>query len=98
MNLPENHPLRIELNDEVLARPPQAIAVPARVSYLALISPPENADRERAHISELCKRKGLPAPERVGNHHIADFGAFRVKWERHAEFARYKIIAEGDAE
>ncbi len=97
MNLPENHPLRMELNDEVHARPPQAITVPARVSYMALISPPENADRERAHMRALCERKGLPAPERIGNHHLADFGAFRVKWERHTEFTRYKIIAEGDA-
>ena len=98
MSLPENHPLRMELNDEVHARPPQAIKPPARVTYMAVISSPENAERERDHIRDLCKLKGLPEPEHIGNHHIADFGTFRVKWERHTEFARYKIIAEGGAE
>jgi hypothetical protein len=34
---PQNHPRRIELNDEVHARPPEALSVPARLSYLALV-------------------------------------------------------------
>ncbi len=95
MTLPANHPLRMELNDEVHARPPQAMTAPARISYLALISPRENAERERDHVRALCRQMGVPAPEEIGNHFTADFGAFRLKWERHTEFARYKIIAEG---
>jgi len=33
-----DHPLRVELNDEVYARPPEALVAPVRVSVLALFS------------------------------------------------------------
>jgi uncharacterized membrane-anchored protein len=97
MTLPQDHPFRIELNDEVHARPPQSIETPARISYLALISPPEDADRERDHVRELCIRAGLDMPESIGNHIIADFGDFWLKWERHTEFARYQILASDES-
>lgn len=94
MSLPQNHPLRIELHNEIHARPPLAMQVPARISYLALLSAPENAEAEREHVRQLCRLMRSAVPERIGNHFTADFGPFRVKWERHAEFARYKFIAE----
>jgi uncharacterized membrane-anchored protein len=37
-----------------------------------------------------------PGPRAV--HYSADFGRFRLKWERHSEFARYKFIVSGAAE
>ena len=37
MMLPPDHLQRIELNNEVHARPPEPLAAPARLSYLALI-------------------------------------------------------------
>jgi uncharacterized membrane-anchored protein len=95
MSLPQDHPLRIELHNEIHARPPQPIAVPARISYLALVSPPEHAEAEREHIRALCRLHGVAPSEPIGTHVIADFGAFRLKWERHAEFARYQVTAEG---
>jgi uncharacterized protein DUF3422 len=39
-HLPPDHPQRAELNDEVHARPPEALAAPVRVSYLALLYKP----------------------------------------------------------
>jgi hypothetical protein len=36
--LPPDHPLRVELNDEVHARPPEALVAPVQVSFLALFS------------------------------------------------------------
>lgn len=98
MILPPDHPLRLELNDEVHARPPVPLLAPTRISYLALLSEPENAEEERQHVRELCARFGLAAPELRGNHFTADLGPFRLKWERHTEFARYKIIVDGESD
>jgi uncharacterized membrane-anchored protein len=98
MELPESHPLRQELHNEVHARPPVPLQIPSRVSYLALVSEPGNIQAEREHLTALCARYGKPGPEPKANHYIVDLGPFRIKWERHAEFTRYKVIAEGASE
>lgn len=95
MTLPPDHPQRIELNDEVHARPPESLAGPLRVTFLALFSEWADRERELAHVAALAARFGAPPPAPRGNHYSADLGPFRVKWERHTEFARYKFIAPG---
>ena len=95
MTLPESHSLRRMLHDEVHARPPVPLNVPCRVSYLALLSGPENIEAEREHVRALCTQYGLPAPTLEANHFLGDIGPFRLKWERHTEFTRYKFIANG---
>jgi uncharacterized membrane-anchored protein len=94
MPLPPNHPLRVELNDEAHARPPEALCAPLRLSFLALYSDPAQRDAEWEHLCGLVRRFGL-APPAPGNHYSADLGPFRVKWERHTEFSRYKFIVAG---
>lgn len=95
MRLPPNHPRRFELNDEVHARPPEALTAPARVSYLALLLDGTQPAREVRHLAELTERCGAPAPDENTNHFSADLGPFRIKWERHTEFSRYMFITEG---
>jgi uncharacterized membrane-anchored protein len=95
MPLPPNHPLRLELNDEVHARPPEALTAPLRLSFLALYSDPARRDAEWDHLCDLLRRFGRTPPG-PANHCSADLGPFRVKWERHTEFTRYKfIVADG---
>jgi|OpeIllAssembly_1097287.scaffolds.fasta_scaffold24421_2 uncharacterized membrane-anchored protein len=95
MPLPPNHPLRLELNDEVHARPPEALSAPLRLSFLALYSDPARRDAEWEHLCNLLRRYGRTPPG-PANHCSADLGPFRVKWERHTEFTRYKfIVADG---
>ena len=96
MPLPPDHPLRIELNDEAHARPPEALTAPLRLSFLALYSDPQQRDSEWEHLCELVRRMGGTPPARA-NHYSADLGPFRVKWERHTEFTRYKFIVAGAA-
>jgi uncharacterized membrane-anchored protein len=98
VDLPANHPQRVELNDEAHARPPEHLSAPVRISYLALLSPSADRDIERAHIAALAADFGVKPPGAGAIHYSADFGRFRLKWERHSEFSRYKFIVSGAAE
>lgn len=90
--LPRNHSQRIELNDEVHARPPETLSGPLGLTYVVLLSDWANRDAERARVEALADRFGGPPVPPGVNHYSADLGIFRVKWERHTEFARYKFI------
>jgi uncharacterized membrane-anchored protein len=92
--MPTDHPLRIELNDEVHARPSEALQAPLRLTFLALYSDPTQRDREWQHVCALARRFGHEPPQRA-SHYSADLGPFRLKWERHSEFTRYKFIVGG---
>jgi uncharacterized membrane-anchored protein len=93
--LPKNHPLRSELNDEVHARPSDALRAPLRVSYLALLSPTTARQDEWQHVIELLERYGKQAPERASGHFSSDLGPFSLRWERHTEFTRYTVTVAG---
>jgi uncharacterized membrane-anchored protein len=95
MRLPPDHPLRLALNEEMHARPPEALAAPLRLSFLALASDPSMRIREWEHVCALARRHGVPPPPAGVAHYSADLGAFRLKWERHSEFTRYKFIVTG---
>jgi uncharacterized membrane-anchored protein len=92
MDLPVNHPLRIELNDEAHARPPESFVAPVQISYLALYSPAALRAAQRAHLAVLLAAFGVVGPGPEQNHFSADLGRFRLKWEMHSEFVRYKFI------
>ena len=91
---PADHALRRVLNDEVHARPPEQLRPPVRLSYLALIPDHDRAADIKA-LHDLVTRFGAPAPRPDQNHYSADLGAFRIKWERHTEFMRYKFFVSG---
>ncbi len=95
MTIPPNHPQRVELNDEAHARPAESLTAPVRISYLALVSDSASRDRQRQHIADLAASVGAIPPAPGAVHYSADFGRFRIKWERHSEFARYKFIIRG---
>jgi uncharacterized membrane-anchored protein len=94
VHLPPDHPLRIELNDEAHARPSEALQAPLRLTFLAIYSDPTQRNREWQHVCTLARRFGHEPPPRA-SHYSADFGPFRLKWERHSEFTRYKFIVGG---
>lgn len=97
MTLPKDHPSRTVLNDELHARPPEAMSAPLRISYLALFCHPDLHGRQWEQVSELAARYGVAPPAAGANHFSADLGPFRLKWERHAEFSRFKFIAPSGA-
>jgi uncharacterized membrane-anchored protein len=98
------HPDRQALHDEIHARPRQAIAPPHRVSHIALLRPrpagsgnggESETPRPADPLAALCAAHGLPSPSPGETHFLADFGAFRLKRERHGEFDGYTIDANG---
>lgn len=84
--------LRRQLHDEVHARPPTALATPARIIYIAMLSPRSAGEGEQRHLEKLTMQFGVAGPEKPTNHFSANLGQLQLKWERHAEFARYKLI------
>jgi uncharacterized membrane-anchored protein len=98
MRLPPDHPRRVELNEEVHARPPESLTAPERVSSLAILV--EAADRggEIRHLGELAIDAGRAPPGVEATHFSADFGTFRLRWERHTEFSRYTFVVPGMGE
>jgi uncharacterized membrane-anchored protein len=89
------HPLRQALNAELHARQPEALSAPLRLTFLALYSDASQRASELEHVGELAHRHGVPPPPDGTAHFSADLGAFRLKFERHSEFTRYKFIAAG---
>ncbi len=49
-------------------------------------------------MTSLAQRFGVSPPDRSANHYSTDLGPFRLKWERHTEFSRYKFIATDDGD
>ncbi len=93
--LPANHLQRIQLNDEVHARPPELLVAPTRISFLAMFSDTDAREGGFGAVCALAEQHGVAPPRPGVNHYSADLGPFRLKWERHTEFARYKFIVAG---
>ncbi len=95
MTLPPEHRLRAELNDEVHARPPDALAAPSRLSYVALLRGDGPRDAAWRHMRDLALRFGAPPPAEGASHWAAELGRFRIRWEQHTEFHRVMFIRDG---
>lgn len=93
--LPPDHVHRRILADEVHARPPEAIEMPARTTYIAVLIDSADRERERAHLAQLCESFGVEPPNAEASHFSADLGALRLKWERHGEFSDYMFTTPG---
>jgi uncharacterized membrane-anchored protein len=96
MTLPSDHAARLALNDEIHARPPEELVAPQRISFIALFADWSLRERQWEQIVDLAGRFGAAPPAPGATHYSADLGPFRIKWERHTEFSRYKFIAPGD--
>lgn len=88
-----SHPQREALTGELHARPAIPLQVPARLSRLAMVSPDREA--EEAHLAALCARHGVVPPAPGASWFMADFGAFRLRFERHTEFTGWNFLASG---
>ncbi|MGG5886629.1 DUF3422 family protein [Falsiroseomonas sp. HC035] len=94
-NLPP-HPQRDVLTGELHARPPLPLHTPVAISRLALAGE-SGADRGAAvaHLAVLCRRYGVTPPAPGADFVLADFGAFRLRYERHTEFDGWTFLRPG---
>jgi uncharacterized membrane-anchored protein len=94
MMLPNDHPDRRLLADEVHARPPEPLNTPARATHIALMVSPEQRALELSHLRGLCARFGVEGPDPDTIYFVTDLGDLRLKWERHGEFSSYTFFGE----
>jgi uncharacterized membrane-anchored protein len=92
-----DHALRDELTREVHARPFAHLQPSERVTHIALYTGEGGQEAGRAHVAELCRRHGKPPPGDGANFHMVELGDFRLRWERHTEFATYAFYARESA-
>ena len=96
--LPENHPQRFQLHNEVHARSSIILQLPVRASHFALMPDGEEKKREWQHLVTLCNRFGIVPPEKHADHFNAEFGTFQFRWEQHGEFSTYTFYAQNTGE
>lgn len=87
--LPDNHPQRFNLHNEVHARASVILNLPVSASHLALTLNNEEKKQDRNHLCKLCERFGVTPPKQDANHFIARFDNFQLRWEQHGEFTSY---------
>ena len=89
--------MRVDLADEVHARPSDALETPCRATCVAKLIEPGERAQELRHLADLCRSFSVEPPTAAANHFVADLGALKLKWERHGEFSSYTFIAGGQS-
>ncbi|MEQ8708241.1 MAG: DUF3422 domain-containing protein [Rhodospirillales bacterium] len=91
MKLLREHDLRRRLADEAHARPFQPSDSPVRVTHLAMVQNQTDQKLIHSHLGELCGLYDIRLPPMDARHFSADFGDFRLRWERHTEYSSYTL-------
>ena len=85
-----NHTLRIPLAAEVHSRPSLRLTGPETLTHLAVYSGGAgHAAFQHELLAALCQHFGVAGPTLDAKYFFHDFGAFRLQWESHTEFATY---------
>jgi uncharacterized membrane-anchored protein len=90
--LPPDDAQRVELHDEVHARPSTRIRVPALVVHVAVLNADVSREDELAHLRTLPGQGELRFDEGAGNFLRLRLHGCTLKWERHTEFTRYMLV------
>jgi uncharacterized membrane-anchored protein len=90
--LPPDDPLRATLHNEVHARPPARVRLPALIVQVAVLNAGVTREHECEHLRRLPGHEQLALERLNGNFLRLSCGHFTVKWERHTEFTRYSIV------
>ena len=91
----QDHPLRQLLNDELHGRPGLPVNAPARITHLAFTLAADDPD-PLAHVTLLCDAMGVKQPVPGAAHHGVEIDRGILKYERHGEFYRISVTAEGN--
>jgi len=89
-----DHELRNALNDELHGRPGLPVASPSRITHLALTLA-EGDTEPLANVKQLCDALGVKPPAEGAIHHVVQIDGGQFKYERHGEFYRISVVADG---
>ncbi len=92
-----DHELRYILNDELHGRPGIPVSAPSRVTHLALTIGEGDSD-PLPHVKQLCDALGVRPPVEGAPHHTAEIAGGQFKYERHGEFYRVSVVADGQGD
>ena len=90
-----DHELRKVLNDELHGRPGLPVNAPSRVTQLAFTLAEGDPD-PLANVKQLCDALGVRPPADGAPHHTCQFEGGQFKYERHGEFYRVSVVADGN--
>mgnify|MGYP006197770953 CR=1 FL=1 len=90
--LPASDPQRELLHNEVHARPPARIHLPALLTYVAVFNEGVDREQECALLRRLPGQAALTVDDLHGNFLRLRLPGYTLKWERHTEFTRYSIV------
>lgn len=91
--LPPDDERRRALHNEVHARPPARIRLPALVIYVAVMHEGVPRSQELEHLRKLPGQAHLTEAD-LADHFLRLRCApgYTLKWERHTEFSRYSVV------
>ena len=89
--LPQNHPQRFRLHNEVHARAPISVTLPVLSTYLAFTLTADEKKRELASLTQLCDKYNVNPPQTEDSHFTAQLDSLQLRWEQHAEFSSYSF-------
>jgi uncharacterized membrane-anchored protein len=92
LRLPASDPQRELLHNEVHARPPARIRLPALVVFIAVFNDGVSRAQELAHLRLLPGQGDLQAEQLEANFLRLRLPGYTLKWERHTEFTRYSLV------
>jgi uncharacterized membrane-anchored protein len=90
--LPADDAQRHLLHNEVHARPPARIRLPALVVLVAVLNEGVSREQECAHLRRLPGQDHLRPEDLADNFLRLRLGGPTLKWERHSEFTRYSLV------
>jgi uncharacterized membrane-anchored protein len=91
------HPRRVELHNEVHARPPEALAGALSIAHVVMLTSASQRAESRAHLAALLRDHHLAPPDEQTTHLRVEIGSFRLRWEVHTEFVTWTFTTHACA-
>lgn len=89
---PTQHPQRVQLHNEIHARPPEALQAPLAISHIVMVCDAAEREASRAHVQRLLRDHHLPQPDADCTHLRMEVGRFRIRWELHTGFVSWTFL------
>ncbi len=90
--LPPDDPLRVELHNELHARPTPRISLPALVVQVAVRHKGVSRETELEHLRQLSALGELELDQLAGTYLRLSLPGGSLRWERHTEFSTYTLV------